>query len=75
MTVLVNLVVMLGMFAVVPMGLALVGGPEPARARPWWLLGAVPGAVSLWLPRGALATALAVLYALATVALAAQAPL
>ncbi|WP_327191810.1 YndJ family protein [Streptomyces xinghaiensis] len=75
MTVLVNLVVMLGMFAVVPMGLALVGGPEAVRARPWWLLGAVPGAVALWLPRGGLATALAVLYALATAILAAQAPL
>ncbi|WP_030546686.1 YndJ family protein [Streptomyces albus] len=75
MTVLVNLVVMLGMFAVVPMGLALVGGPEAVRARPWWLLGAAPGALALWLPRGGPATALAVLYALATVALAAQAPL
>nr|WP_155073015.1 YndJ family protein [Streptomyces taklimakanensis] len=66
---------MLGMLVVVPVGLTLIDDSVPVRARLWWLLGAVPGAVSLWLPRGVPATVLAALYALATVALALRAPL
>ncbi|MBW5480515.1 YndJ family protein [Streptomyces bambusae] len=89
MTVLVNLIVTLGMLAVVPAGLRLIApaGPGPATgphapadpdrlralARIWPLL-AAPGAVCLWLPRGAAATALAVLYAAATAGLALRAP-
>ncbi|GJF30625.1 hypothetical protein KNE206_33250 [Kitasatospora sp. NE20-6] len=74
MTVLVHLIVVLGMVAVLPLGLALLDGPGSRAAR-WWPLAAVPGAVSLFLPRGPAATALAVLYALAAAALAARAPL
>ncbi|MFE3329288.1 YndJ family protein [Streptomyces sp. NPDC059176] len=70
MTVLVNVIVMLGMLVVVPVGLRLVGTPAPMALRRLWPLLALPGAVSLWLPRGPAATALAAAYALATVALA-----
>ncbi|MFB7942787.1 YndJ family protein [Streptomyces sp. NPDC056049] len=70
-------VVTIGMLWVVPTGLALVEGPRPpgwdALRRAWPLL-ALPGAVSLWLPRSDTATALAACYALATLALALQAP-
>ncbi|WP_420377880.1 YndJ family protein [Streptomyces filamentosus] len=70
-------VVTIGMFWVVPTGLGLVEGPRPpgwdALRRAWPLL-ALPGAVSLWLPRSGAATALAACYALATLALALLAP-
>ncbi|MFJ9054861.1 YndJ family protein [Streptomyces sp. NPDC102409] len=74
MSVLVGLIVMLGMLVIVPMGLGLVGDPALARIRRWWPLFALPGAVSLWLPRGATATALALCYALGTLLLASHAP-
>ncbi|MFB7454584.1 YndJ family protein [Streptomyces sp. NPDC056194] len=77
MSVLVNSVVMIGMFWVVPTGLALVDGPRPPGWDPLrraWPLLAVPGALALWLPRSGTATALACAYALATLALALQAP-
>ncbi|MFF8408881.1 YndJ family protein [Streptomyces omiyaensis] len=70
-------VVTLGMLWVVPAGLGLVEGPRPPgwdRLRRAWPLLALPGAVSLWLPRSGTATALAACYALATLALALQAP-
>ncbi|MFE2478195.1 YndJ family transporter [Streptomyces sp. NPDC059389] len=74
MTVLVHLIVTLGMLYVIPAGLRLI---DPAglrtTARVWPLL-AVPGAVCLWLPRGATAAVPAALYAAATLALAARAP-
>ncbi|WP_079169588.1 MULTISPECIES: YndJ family protein [unclassified Streptomyces] len=79
MAVLVDLVVMLGMLLIVPWGLGLVdsaGGsargavPGTAALRRLWPLFAVPGAVSLWLPRGALAAAPAAVYALGTLLLA-----
>lgn len=62
----VHLVVSLGMLLVIPLGLGLmrVGGARSA-GRYWWLA-AVPGALSLWLDRGAVATTLAVLYLLGT---------
>ncbi|MFI8370629.1 YndJ family protein [Streptomyces sp. NPDC085466] len=70
-------VVTLGMLWVVPTGLALIDGPRPpgwdALRRAWPLL-ALPGAVSLWLPRSGTATVLAACYALATLSLALQAP-
>ncbi|MFE5239426.1 MULTISPECIES: YndJ family protein [unclassified Streptomyces] len=75
MSVLVGLIVMLGMLVIVPMGLRLVGDPLLDPVRRLWPLFAVPGAVSLWLPRGDAATALALCYALGTLALAAHAPL
>ncbi|WP_406196983.1 YndJ family protein [Kitasatospora sp. NBC_01560] len=73
-TELVDLLVLLGMGAVIPLGLALIGEPGLARVRRFWPLAAVPGALSLWLPRGGLATGCAVLYALGTLAVAAHAP-
>ncbi|MFC5668350.1 YndJ family protein [Kitasatospora misakiensis] len=72
---LVSLLVLLGMGAVIPLGLALIDEPGLARLRRLWPLAAVPGALSLWLPRGPLATGSAVLYALGTLAVAAHAPL
>jgi hypothetical protein len=68
MTVLVNLLVILGMLVVLPIGLRLLDYPLwTVRA---WRAAALPAAVALWLPRGLPAAALAVPYALATVALA-----
>ncbi|GAA3010159.1 YndJ family protein [Streptomyces fulvorobeus] len=75
MTVLVNLIVMLGMLVVVPTGLRLMEAPELDRIRRLWPLLAAPGALALWLPRGLTATALATVYALGAVALALQSPL
>lgn len=69
-TVLVNLIVTLGMLYVVPAGLRLIDPVRFGRTARLWPLFAAPGAVSLWLPRGAPATALATLYAAATLALA-----
>ncbi|WP_250291950.1 YndJ family protein [Streptomyces atroolivaceus] len=74
MSVLVGLIVMLGMLVIVPLGLGLVGDPALDRIRRLWPLFAVPGAVSLWLPRGFAATALALGYALGTLILATHAP-
>ncbi|WP_433326371.1 YndJ family protein [Spirillospora sp. CA-294931] len=71
MIALVNVIVMTGMLAVVPMGLRLLDTPPPLQRV--WMAGAVFGAVSLWLPRGALAVSLAVPYALATLPLVALA--
>ncbi|MER7756168.1 YndJ family protein [Kitasatospora sp. NPDC097643] len=73
-TELVDLLVLLGMGAVVPLGLALIDEPGLARVRRLWPLAAVPGALSLWLPRGGLATGCATLYALGTLAVALHAP-
>ncbi|WNF31484.1 YndJ family protein [Streptomyces sp. C11-1] len=74
MYVLVNAIVMLGMLVVVPAGLRLTGLPELDRIRRLWPFFAAHGALALWLPRGATATALAVCYALGTVLLALHAP-
>ncbi|HWU07952.1 MAG TPA: YndJ family protein [Streptomyces sp.] len=74
MSVLVGLIVMLGMLVIVPLGLGLVGDPALDRIRRLWPLFAVPGAVSLWLPRGGGATALALCYALGALLLATHAP-
>ncbi|MFD6885623.1 YndJ family protein [Streptomyces sp. NPDC059957] len=73
MTVLVNLIVTLGMLYVVPAGLRLIDPVRFGRTARLWPLFAAPGAVCLWLPRGAPATALAALYAAATLALAVRA--
>ncbi|MEV6791719.1 YndJ family protein [Streptomyces sp. NPDC051320] len=75
MSVLVNLIVMLGMLIVVPVGLRLLGDPHLGAVDRLWPLAAVSGAASLWLPRGPVAEALAAGYAVATVLLALQAPL
>lgn len=74
MSVLVSLIVMLGMLVVVPAGLRLIDAAGLAPIRRTWPLFAVPGAVSLWLPRSTTATVLAAVYALGTLVLAAQAP-
>ncbi|MEU6014241.1 YndJ family protein [Streptomyces sp. NPDC047515] len=74
MSLLVDLIVMLGMLVVVPAGLRLAEAPELDRMRHLWPLFAVPGAVALWLPRGAAATTLAACYALGAVLLALHAP-
>jgi hypothetical protein len=69
-TALADTAIVVGMLVVVPLGLELL---ELVRYRRWWFAGAVPGAVSLWLPRGGVAVALATLYALAAGLVAAQA--
>lgn len=74
MTVLVNAIVMAGMFLVVPAGLRLTGLAELDRIRGLWPLFAAPGAAALWLPRGPAATGLALCYAVGTVLLALHAP-
>ncbi|MFJ6793057.1 YndJ family protein [Streptomyces sp. NPDC091268] len=74
MTVLVNLIVTLGMLYVVPAGLRLIDPAGLRRTARLWPLAAAPGALCLWLPRGAPATVLAALYAAATLTLAARAP-
>ncbi|MFJ9319877.1 YndJ family protein [Streptomyces globisporus] len=74
MSALVNAIVMLGMLVVVPAGLRLTGQPQLERIRLLWPLFAAPGALALWLPRGATATVLACVYAAGTVLLALHAP-
>ncbi|MGW4838741.1 YndJ family protein [Streptomyces globisporus] len=74
MSALVNAIVMLGMLVVVPAGLRLTGQPQLERIRRLWPLFASPGALALWLPRGAAATVLACVYAAGTVLLALHAP-
>ncbi|WP_051711980.1 YndJ family protein [Streptomyces sp. NRRL S-350] len=74
-TELVDLLILLGMGAVVPLGLALIDEPGLARIRRLWPVAAVPGALSLWLPHGPLATGNAAVYALGTLAIALHAPL
>jgi hypothetical protein len=73
-SVLVSLIVMLGMLVVVPAGLRLIDAAGLAPIRRTWPLFAVPGVISLWLPRSTTATVLAAVYALGTLALAAHAP-
>jgi len=68
-TVTVNIVIAVGMLFVVPVGLALIGGPGLDLVRRLWPIAAVPAAVSLWLPAGAVAVALAAPYALMTLVL------
>ncbi|MEU3905319.1 YndJ family protein [Streptomyces goshikiensis] len=74
MTVLVNLIVTLGMLYVVPAGLRLIDPAGLRTAARLWPVPAALGALCLWLPRGIPATALAVLYAAAALALATRAP-
>ncbi|MFF0072771.1 YndJ family protein [Streptomyces sp. NPDC005494] len=74
MSVLVGLIVTLGMLVIVPLGLGLFGDPALDRIRRLWPVFAVPGALSLWLPRGDAATAAALCYALGALLLAAHAP-
>jgi hypothetical protein len=71
--VLVDLLVAVGMLVVVPAGLRLIRDPDVAFARRCWPVGAVAGAVSLWLPRGTVATSLATVYAVAAAVLCAYA--
>ena len=73
MWVLVNLLVAVGMLVVVPAGLRLIGDPAVAFARRCWPVGAAAGVLSLWLPRGTVATSLATVYAVAAAVLCAYA--
>ena len=70
MGVLVNLILAAGMLVVLPLGLRLIDGPGVPAVRAWWPAAALPAAASLWLPRGPLAAALTVPYAVLAVALA-----
>ncbi|GAA5078850.1 hypothetical protein HNP84_004823 [Thermocatellispora tengchongensis] len=72
MRLLLNVVLATGMLVVIPAGLRLIA--VPVAMRRWWWAGALPGAVSLWLPPGPPAAALAALYLPATAALALLAP-
>ncbi|MEU2395460.1 YndJ family protein [Streptomyces sp. NPDC007369] len=74
MTVLVNMIVTLGMLGIVPLGLLLIDPDGLRRTARIWPYAAAPGAVCLWLPRGAPAVTLAALYAVAALALAARVP-
>jgi YndJ-like protein len=65
--------VVAGMLIVVPFGLGLLADPAAAAAQRVWPLGAAAGALSLWLPRGAVAAALATGYAAAAAVLFAYA--
>lgn len=67
MTVLVHAVVSLGMLIVVPLGLTLL--PTRTTSTRWWFAFAVPGAVALWLPRGAVSITLASIYLAGTLVL------
>jgi hypothetical protein len=71
LTVLIHLVVSLGMLVIVPLGLTLI--PGTTTVRRWWAVVAVPGAVSLWLPRGPLSITLASIYLAGTLTLVALA--
>jgi hypothetical protein len=71
LTVLVHAVVSLGMLIVVPLGLTLL--PTRTTSTRWWFAFAVPGAVALWLPRGAVSIALASVYFAGTLVLIALA--
>ncbi|WP_020519748.1 YndJ family protein [Catelliglobosispora koreensis] len=64
----VNLLVALGMLAIIPLGLRLIG-----QVPWWWFAGAVPGAISLFLPRGQAAAALALVYFVVTLLVATRA--
>ena len=70
MAVLGKLVIVVGLLLVVPGALSLLTDPAAALARRVWPVGAVAGALSLWLPRGPAATALATGYATAAALLA-----
>jgi len=53
-----------GMVVIVPLGLSLVTVPGTglAAVRRWWVVVALPAAVSLWLPRGLVTATLALPY-------------
>jgi len=66
-----------GMVVVVPLGLRLLGERDDPLVAAWariWPVAGVIGVLSMLLPRGGIAVGLAALYAGATVALAATAP-
>jgi hypothetical protein len=66
---LVGLLVCIGLLVVLPLGLRLVDGPGVDRVRRVWYAGAVPAAISIWLPRGWAAAAMATCYLCVTAAL------
>lgn len=60
--VLLDLLICAGLLVVMPLGLRLLAAPGLAGVRRLWVLAAAPAAVSVWLPRGWLAAALAAAY-------------
>lgn len=60
--VLVDIVVCVGLLVVMPLGLRLIDQSLVGRLRGLWYVGAAPAAVSVWLPRGWPAAALAACY-------------
>lgn len=72
---LLNLLICVGLLAVMPLGLRLVPAPGMAAVHRLWPIAAAPAAASLWLPRGWLAALLAAAYLPATTALLASAAL
>jgi hypothetical protein len=66
--VLVNALTVFGMLVIMPLGLRLIDGVGVVCR--WWPVFALPGAVSLWLPRGGWAVAFASVYAVWTLVLA-----
>jgi YndJ-like protein len=67
LTVIVHAVVSLGMLVVAPLGLTLL--PTRTTSLRWWFAFAVPGVVSLWLPRGPVSITLASIYLAGTLVL------
>ena len=67
MILLVHAVVSLGLLVVIPLGLTLL--PTRTTSTRWWFAFAVPGAVALWLPRGAVSITLASVYFAGTLVL------
>jgi YndJ-like protein len=68
--VLLRVVIGAGLLLVVPGALSRLADPAADLARRLWPIGAAAGALSLWLPRGPAATALATAYATAAAILA-----
>ena len=69
MTVMVNLLVMLGILVLMPLGLRLIPWSGVSLVVRLWPWPALLASVALWLPRGAVATALVLPYAGMTAAL------
>jgi hypothetical protein len=69
----VSTAVALALLVVMPLALRLIDAPGVAVLARWWIPLSIPALVAMALPRGPLATALAAVYLLATLALAATA--
>lgn len=70
----VSVAVALALLIIMPIALRLIDAPGVRALAKWWIPLSVPALAAMTLPRGPLATALAAVYLLATLALAAAAP-